>query len=194
MPLDFHLERKIAMNNNTTVSSALYGTKTAENLKNAFSKEAEAFARGSIFTSVALDEGNMSAQRTLIEQADNDKRHAELWLGYLDEIGDTFENLSELASLKAALSGNLYPAMAEIADEEGFDEIAEKMRLVAAVKNSQKQTLDSEAERIASPASAYSDNPETVWHCHCCGYDVKGNTPPDRCPLCSYPTSFFART
>ncbi len=182
------------MNNvNTTVSSALDGTKTAENLRQAFSKEAEAFAKGSIFTSVAGDEGNMSAQRALVEQTDNDKRHAELWLGYLDEIGDTFENLSELAALKEALSGNLYPAMAEIADEEGFDEIAEKMRLVAAVKSAQKQTLDDEAEKVAAPTSIYSDNPETVWHCHCCGYDVKGNTPPERCPLCSYPASYFAR-
>lgn len=180
-------------NTNMTVSSALDGTKTAENLKTAFSKEAEAFAKGSIFTSAAGDEGNMSAQRTLAEHADNDRRHAELWLGYLDEIGDTFENLSELAALKEALAGNLYPAMAEIADEEGFDEIAEKMRLVAAVKNAQREALDSEAERIATPASAYSADPETVWHCHSCGYDVRGNTPPERCPLCSYPASCFAR-
>jgi len=178
---------------NTTVSSALDGTKTAENLREAFAKEAEAFVRGSIYTSTAENEGNMSAKRALSEQADNDKRHAELWLGYLDEIGDTFENLSELAALKEALGGNLYPAMAEIADEEGFDEIAEKMRLVAAVKNTQKQTLDDEAERIASPASVYSDDAETIWHCHCCGYDIKGNTPPERCPLCSYPASYFAR-
>lgn len=188
------LERNIAMNNlNKTVPSALDGTKTADNLREAFAKEAEAFARSSIYTLAAGDEGNISAQKAFSEQADNDKRHAELWLGYLDEIGDTFENLTELAALKEALGDNLYPVMAEIADEEGFDEIAEKMRLVAAVKNAQNRILYDESEKIASPAAVYSDDPETVWHCCSCGYNISGNAPPERCPLCSYPDSYFSR-
>lgn len=182
------------MNNTTSqVNSALDGTKTAENLRQAFSKEAEAFAKGNIFASIAGDEGNMSAQRTLSEHSDNDKRHAELWLGYLDELGDTFENLSELSALKDALSGNLYPLMAEIADEEGFDEIAEKMRLVAAVKDSQSRMLKDESDRIADAQALYSESPETMWHCHSCGYNVMGNTPPERCPLCSYPQGYFTK-
>lgn len=180
-------------NTNNTVNSALDGTKTAENLRQAFGKEAEAFAKGNIFASIAGDEGNASAQRLLSELSDNDKRHAELWLGYLDELGDTFENLSELSALKDALSGNLYPLMAEIADEEGFDEIAEKMRLVGAVKDSQSRMLQDEGDRMADAQALYSDNPETVWHCHSCGYNVMGNTPPERCPLCSYPRQFFSR-
>lgn len=180
-------------NTNHLVRTALDGTKTAENLRQAFSKEAEAFAKSNIFAAIAGDEGQMSAQRTLAEHADNDKRHAELWLGYLDELGDTLENLAELSTIKDAMSGNLYPLMAEIADEEGFDEIAEKMRLVAAVKNSQSQMLKGEGDRIADADALYSSDPETVWHCRCCGYDVRGNMPPERCPLCSYPQSYFER-
>ena len=181
-------------NTNTTVSSALDGTKTKENLRQAFSKEAEAFVKGSIFSSLAGNEGNITAQRVMLEEADNDKRLSELWLSYLDELGDTLENLAELSALKEALGGNLYPAMAEIADEEGFDEIAEKMRLAASVKGAQSRELKSEGDRIASADALYSDNPETEWHCRLCGYDIKGNRPPERCPLCSYPLCFSKRS
>lgn len=183
------------MNNNTAYAArnALDGTRTAENLRQAFAKEAENFARSSIFSSLASDEGNISAKRTLMEHSDNDLRHAELWLGYLDELGDTLENLAELSAVKSALSGDLYPLMAQIADEEGFDEIAEKMRLVAAVKDSQSRMLDSEKDKIMVPDTMYADDPETVWHCSSCGYDIHGNMPPERCPLCSYPEDFFER-
>ena len=81
------------MNNNTkpVVSSALEGTKTLENLKQAFTKEAEAFVKGSIYSLLANESGDMSASRAIAEMSDNDRRHAELWLGYLDELGDTLE-------------------------------------------------------------------------------------------------------
>ena len=182
------------MNNRPTrVTSALDGTKTAENLRMAFSKEAENFARDTIFSSVAREEGEDSAKRLFDEHSDNDKRHAELWLGYLDEISDTIENLAELSALKSALGDNLYPAMAEIADEEGFEEIAEKMRLAARTKNAQMNLLRGEIDRIKNPESLFSENAETTWHCHSCGYDVKGNMPPERCPLCSYPSSSFSQ-
>lgn len=182
------------MNNTANrVASALDGTKTSKNLREAFAKEAEAFAKNSIFSRIAEEEGNDSAKRVLLEHSDNDKRHAELWLGYLDELGDTIENLMELSAVKDALSQNIYPAMAEIAEDEGFDEIAEKMRLAAAVKKSQSKMLLDESDKIASADAMYSENPETVWHCHSCGYNIKGNMPPERCPLCSYPQSYFSK-
>lgn len=181
--------------NNTTrrVQSALDGTKTAENLRQAFEKEAINFAKGSIFSSAAQNDGNMSAKRVFDEQADNDKRLAELWLSYLDEIDDTLENLGELASLKAVLSGDYYPIFAEIADEEGFEEIGEKLRLAAFAKSNHTKALEDEQEKLTAPASAYAESPDTPWLCSSCGYIVRGNTPPERCPLCSYPNVYFKK-
>ena len=182
------------MNNRTNrVVSALDGTKTAENLRTAFAKEAEAFAKSSIFANIAKEDSEESARKVLLEHSDNDRRHAELWLGYLDELSDTLENLEELTALKDALSFDTYPVMADIADDEGFEEIAEKMRLVAAVKEAQSNMLREEGNRIADANVMYSDNPETKWHCESCGYDIKGNMPPERCPLCAYPQSFFVK-
>ena len=187
-------ERIFIMNNiSDSVSSALAGTKTLENLKRAFEKEAEHFARESIYSALASQEGNSSAWKALGEMADNDRRHAELWLGYLDELGDTYENLESLAAMKSVMTKEIYPVMADIAYDEGFEEIAEKMRLASAVKSTHKDILGKESERITAPESLYSDNPETLWHCTSCGYNIKGNRPPERCPLCSYPASCYAR-
>ena len=178
------------MNNTGRVTSALDGTKTAENLRQAFTKEAEAFTKSSIFAKQANDDGDISAWKTLLEHADNDKRHSELWLSYLDEIGDTLENLEEIAHVKKDMSQNIYPVMADIADEEGFEEIAEKMRLVSDVKKAHGDMLSKESAYLLSPDAVYSQDPNTPWICLYCGYNVTGNTPPDRCPLCSYPRSF----
>jgi rubrerythrin len=95
--------------------------------------------------------------------------------------------------MKSALAENFYPSVAEIAEDEGFDEIAEKMRLAALAKESQINLLDGEIDRIKRPDSLFSENPETLWHCRSCGYDIRGNVPPERCPLCSYPSSSFIR-
>ena len=178
-------------NNKSTVTSALYGTKTADNLIQAFEKEAANYARSSIFSSVAATDGEMSAERTFKEQADNDKRLAELWLSYLDEIGDTFENLRELSIIKDSMKEDFYPFIADIADEEGLSEIAEKLRLAAFSKETHSNILRTESEKISNPDIMMSTDAETPWLCTCCGYVVKGNMPPERCPLCNYPSGCF---
>lgn len=180
-------------NTSTSVNSALWGTKTHENLRKAFEQEASLYAKESIYSAIASQEGNSSAKRSIAEMADNDRHHAELWLGYLDELGDTYENLGVLSGMKSVMTDDFYPLMSEIADEEGFEEIAEKMRLASKVKSAHREMLNKESEKIDDPDSLFSDDPETMWHCTCCGYDIKGNRPPERCPLCSYPAGYYAR-
>lgn len=187
-------ERNSYMNNtNYSASSALDGTKTLENLKQAFQKEAEAFAKNKIYAELADKSGEYSVYKALSDMSENDRRHAELWLGYLDELGDTYENLSALSELAEVLKDNIYKPMADIADDEGFSEIAEKMRLVSNVKNTHTVLLDEQLSYLSDKDGRYVDNPETEWHCRSCGYIVKGNMPPERCPLCSYPENYFSK-
>ena len=180
------------MVNNTSIGSqgALEGSITSKNLQSAFEREAKNYARNSIFAQYADSESNRSAQRAFLEQADNDMRHAELWLGYLDELGDTLENLDYMYSQKSEPDVEFYEQTANEADDEGFSEIAEKMRLMASVKNRQALILEEEAN-IIERGRDFEDDPETEWHCQSCGYSVRGNLPPERCPLCAYPEGYF---
>lgn len=182
------------MNNNTSIGAngALDGSVTSKNLALAFDREAKNFARNNIYADIAYREKRMSANRTFVEQADNDMRHAELWLGYLDELGSTLENLDYMYSSKSDADKEFYEMTANVADEEGFLEIAEKMRLMSAVKSSQAKILDDEARKLENGVM-YEQNPETEWLCQSCGYSVRGNLPPERCPLCAYPEGYFVK-
>ena len=79
------------MNNN--VHSALQGTKTQENLTDAFSGEARSCIRYRIFSKLAKESGDPVLADMLREMSDNELEHAELWLGYLGETDGNTKNL-----------------------------------------------------------------------------------------------------
>ncbi len=170
---------------------ALTGTRTEESLKKAFDMEAGTYARNTIYANEASKVGDISAGNALREQAANDRAAAELWLSYLDEIGDTLENLKEMSARKDSGLEDFYEALAEIADEEGFSEIAEKFRMSKRVKTNHGNMLREEMDRFES--GLYDNNADTAWRCSVCGYEVRGNTPPEYCPLCGFPRDFFRK-
>lgn len=176
------------MNNMNRAESRLYGTKTQENLRQAFEHESQNHTRAIIYADIARDEGKTDAYRTMKNGADNDRRLAELWLSYLDELGTTDENLDNLSHRKDALNSDIYPAMAKDADDEGFYELGEKLRLASDAKKSQSNELTGHKSDYVIDGE-YTFAPDTQHRCKMCGYVVSGDKP-DRCPLCSYPDTF----
>lgn len=170
---------------NTQVTNGIYGTKTYDNLMHAFEREAHNHTRAMIYADIASDEKNSLAASRFRQTADNDKRLAELWLSYVDELGNTPENLEYLAAHKDSLKDDIYPAMALDAEDDGFYEIAEKMRLASMSKDS--QTSELRGENSVMDGIMTLEEPPVIMHkCMECGY-VVGGEKPDRCPLCSYP-------
>lgn len=170
------------MNNNNTLSHrALDGTKTADNLMRAFEHEAASAVRGSIYSKEAERSGDASTRRMLDEMHDNDVSQGELWLGYLDEIEDTVENLARLSDISKASDNPMYSDMARIAEEEGFHEIADKFRMAASVKHDHANRMD---ERMSALDGSKIWDADTPHRCPICGYTVTGNTHPEVCPLC----------
>ena len=169
------------MNNNTSSHNALYGTKTAENLMHLFEHEASAAMRSGIYSKQAQQEGDISTRRMLDEMHENDLNRGELWLGYLDELDETSENLHKLSETKDVMDSDIYSEMALIADEEGFSEIAEKFRMAG---SAQKNQADMLRERMSQLNGMYSWDAGSVHRCPVCGYTVIGNARPEYCPLC----------
>ncbi len=183
------IERIFTMNNTqNSVDSRLYGTKTSENLKRAFEHESQNHTRAIIYADIARDEGKTDAYQAIKDGADNDMRLAELWLSYLDELGTTDENLDDLSHRKNVLNTDVYPSMAKDADDEGFYELGEKLRLASYAKKSQSDELAGHKDDCDIDGE-YSFSPDTQHKCKTCGYVVTGDKP-DRCPLCSYPDTF----
>lgn len=74
-----------------------------------------------------------------LQTADNEKEHAKLWFKELGELGDTATNLLHAAEGENYEWTDMYDRMAQEAEEEGFPELAEKFRGVAAIENPMKK-------------------------------------------------------
>ncbi len=182
-------ERSFTLNNNTTVKSSLDGSATRDNLINAYNSEAALGTKSRIYGELAQKDGNYGAKRTLDSLSEHSQKHAELWLSYLDGLGTTEQNLSELSKLNDALSQADYPQMALVAEDEGFFELAEKMRLASQVKKQHASVLEKQIRLLDNNGADSNDIHR--WHCTSCGYSFVGNALPFHCPLCSYPSGYF---
>ena len=134
---------------------SLKGTKTAQNLKDAFSGESQANRRYLYFAQKADVEGAPDVAAVFRSTAEGETGHAHGHLEYLEEVGDpaTGEPMGETeANLKSAIHGetheytDMYPGMARRAREEGFDEIGDWFETLAKAEKSHagkfQRTLD----------------------------------------------------
>ena len=127
------------------MGKSLQGTKTHQNLKEAFAGESQANRRYLYFAKVADVEGYPEIAGNFKETADGETGHAHGHLDYLKQIGDPATGLpigNTEKNLKAAVAGEtyeyetMYPGMAKSAREEGFDDIAEWFETLAKAEKS----------------------------------------------------------
>ena len=123
----------------------LKGTKTHQNLKDAFAGESQANRRYLYFAKVADIEGYPEVASNFRETAEGETGHAHGHLDYLKAVGDPATGLpigDTEANLEAAVAGetheytDMYPGMARTAREEGFNEIADWFETLAKAEKS----------------------------------------------------------
>ena len=115
------------------------GTKTEKNLWEAFAGESQARNKYTYFASVAKKAGYEQIAALFLKTAENEKEHAKLWFKELNELGSTEENLLHAAEGENFEWTDMYERMAKEAEEEGFAELAEKFRGVAASEKAHEE-------------------------------------------------------
>ena len=170
----------------------LKGTKTEKNLLEAFAGESMARNKYTYFASKARKEGHNQIAALFEETAGNEKEHAKLWFKYLEggEIGDTMSNLKAAAEGENYEWTDMYDRMAKEAEEEGFKEIAQKMRMVGTIEKHHEERYRKLLKNIED-AIVFSREGDCVWICRNCGHIVVGKKAPKVCPVCLHPQSFF---
>lgn len=127
------------------MAKSLKGTKTHENLKDAFAGESQANRRYLYFAKVADVEGYSEVASNFRETAEGETGHAHGHLDYLKQVGDPATGLpmgDTVLNLKASIEGetheytDMYPGMAKAAREEGFSEIADWFETLAKAEKS----------------------------------------------------------
>lgn len=166
------------------------GTKTEQNLRAAFSGESEARNKYTYFASKAKKEGFEQIAALFLKTAENEKEHAKMWFKELNGIGDTAENLSNAADGENYEWTDMYDGFAKTAEEEGFTELAEKFRLVAAIEKEHEERYRALLRNVET-AEVFKKSEVKVWECRNCGHIMVGLAAPEVCPTCNHPQSYF---
>ena len=166
------------------------GTQTEKNLEAAFAGESQARNKYTYFASKAKKEGYEQIAALFLKTADNEKEHAKMWFKELDGIGGTAQNLAAAAAGENFEWTDMYDGFAKTAEEEGFSELAEKFRLVAAIEKEHEERYRALLKNVET-AQVFEKSEIKIWECRNCGHIAVGPKAPLVCPTCAHPQSFF---
>ena len=185
------------------MAKSVKGTQTEKNLLTSFAGESQARMRYTYFASVAKKEGYEQIAAIFTETADQEKEHAKRMFKWLEGgmveitasypagvIGTTLENLQEAAAGEHEEWSLDYPKFADIADEEGFPEIALMYRNIAIAEKGHEERYRAFIQNIET-ASVFAKEGEVVWQCRNCGFIYTGKEAPQVCPACLHPQAYF---
>jgi len=181
----------------------LKGTKTEKNLLTAFAGESQARNRYTYFASQAKKDGFVQIQSIFEETANQEKEHAKRLFKFLQGgdveisaafpagvIGTTAENLVAAAGGEKHEWTTMYPEFAQVAREEGLDEIAAVFEAIAVAEKQHEARYLRLLKNVK--AGTVFKKPETVvWRCRNCGYLHEGAEAPDVCPACDHAQAHF---
>ena len=166
------------------------GTRTEKNLEAAFAGESQARNKYTYFASKAKKEGFEQIAALFLKTADNEKEHAKLWFKELNGIGSTAENLAAAADGENYEWTDMYEGFARTAEEEGFPELAEKFRGVAAIEKHHEERYRALLHNVEMQ-EVFRKSGVRVWECRNCGHIVVGEAAPEICPVCAHPQAYF---
>ncbi len=166
------------------------GTKTEKNLWEAFAGESQARNKYTYFAFVAKKAGYEQIAALFLQTAANEMEHAKLWFKALGELGDTAENLLHAAEGENAEWTDMYDRMAREAEEEGFLELAEQFRGVAAIEKAHEERYRALLKNVETK-TVFEKAGMIMWECRNCGHLVIGTVAPDTCPVCKHPQAYF---
>ena len=186
-------------------TKSIKGTQTEKNLATAYVAESTAFTRYTFFAQTAQKESYFQYADIFNETAANELHHAKIFLKYLSEeaavtagpigvdagvLAPTVDNLGVAAREEENEGVKLYTNAADVAEKEGFVEIAERFRAIATIENHHRERFLLMQQRIKDGTVWKREKP-IKWQCLVCGYIYEGVEPPVQCPACYHPYQHF---
>lgn len=187
----------------------LMNSVTKENLLRAFAGESQARNRYTFAAAAARKQGLPVVEALFLYTAGQEKEHGEIFYDQLKQAGcanvtitgagypvDLTEDPAKLLELAADHEleehGEIYPAFAEKAEEEGFTAVASRFRQIAAIEQLHAQRFQRFAKLLREGKLFVSDV-ETGWLCLNCGHVLQGKQAPAKCPVCQHEQGYFIR-
>jgi rubrerythrin len=185
------------------MEKSIKGTQTEKNLLMSFAGESQARSRYKFFASVAKKEGFEQISAIFAETAEQEKEHAERFFKFLEGgaveitasypagvIATTKENLAAAAAGENEEWTELYPTFGDIAEKEGFPEIAVAYRMIAKVEAEHEKRYRKLLDNVEK-GKVFEKDEEIFWQCRNCGFVIKSKKAPMKCPACLHPQAYF---
>jgi len=183
---------------------------TIQNLTKAFIGESQARNRYTFYAKAAKKEGYEQIAGIFLQTAEQEKEHAKRLFEHIQELKKELGHADEIKleveaplvydttaeNLKAAIAGEnyehtqMYPEFAKVADEEGLDKIAGRLRSIAVAEKHHEERYAKLLNNVDTD-TVFQKSEEVEWVCRECGYIHKGTTPPDKCPSCDHGMGFY---
>jgi len=181
---------------------SLKGSKTEQNLLKAFAGESQARNRYTFFAKAAVKEGFEQIGALFLETAENEGEHAKIFFRYLEggpveitavypagTIGTTAQNLAAAADGENEEWTDLYPAFADMAESEGFKDVATSFRTIAKIEAKHESRYRTLLANVQGGTVFAKDEP-VRWICRKCGYVHEGPNALKVCPACQHPQAY----
>ena len=187
----------------------LKGTKTAQNLITSFAGESQATMRYNYAAKVAKKEGYQQIAAIFEETARNEVEHAARFYKFLKEefkleaielnpeytafpviFHDTLTNLQGAIDGENEECEHMYPSFADVAEEEGFDEIARAFRNIAKAEGAHRDRYQKLHDNVEN-GKVFERDEKVIWKCGNCGFLYEGKVAPNICPACHHKQDWF---
>lgn len=170
----------------------LAGTKTEQNLREAFAGECMATNKYAYYASKAKKDGYQQIAAIFEETSHNEREHAKIWFKLLHDgaVPGTEVNLDDAAAGEMYEWTDMYDRMAKEAREEGFERIAALFEGVAKIEKEHEERYRKLLGNIKE-GIVFSRDEDMIWQCANCGHIVIGKKAPQLCPVCAHPQAYF---
>ena len=175
-------------------------TKTYQNLAASFAGESQAGMRYQMIAKLAMQEDMKCLADAIRTIAKNETFHAtqffnkmiekagskdnvQLDAGYPFHAGSLLEGLQFAEGDEKAEATEIYPQFADVAEEEGFKDIAALFKMVASVEESRK-VIFNYLKKAVKDGTLYKCDKPILWICSQCGYMHVATEAWEICPLC----------
>lgn len=166
-------------------------SRTFANLMAAFAGESQARNKYTFGAELAKSEGLNHIAAVFEETAHNEKAHARIWYQLINGTDrTTLDALLDAAGAEHYEWTDMYAGFAEVAKEEGYNDIARLFSKVAEIEKLHEERFRKYAAEIQNNEVFQKPN-EVTWKCDNCGYEHKGTKAPEMCPVCKYPKASF---
>lgn len=181
--------------------------KTLENLSKAFVGESQARNRYTMYSKIAKKEGYEKIAEIFLLTAENEYQHAKVLFKMIQELkedvdcidietsvpftyGTTADNLKAAAEGENEEATSMYPGFADVAEEEDLPIIAARLRNIGLVE-AHHEARYRKLLAMVEGKTFFNRDEEITWVCRKCGFVFKGEKPPEKCPICEHPSSYF---